>query len=298
MRTNGPAVDLAGLTEIRVREPERIERAWRERRRRPLVGRDGRLMMVAADHPARNALGVRGDPLAMADRGDLLGRLATALAVPGVDGVLATPDILEDLLLLGALEDKVVVGSMNRGGLQGAAFELDDRFTGYDPAGIVRHGLDAAKTLTRICLDDPGSLATLTATAEAITALAEQQLPVIVEPFWSIRGEHGAVVNQLDPASVIRSVQVVAGLGSTSAYTWLKLPVVEGMDQVMASTTLPTLLLGGDPAADPQATYETWRESLALNAVRGLVIGRTLLYPPDGDVVSAVRTAVRMVHGD
>ena len=44
----------------------------------------------------------------MNSRTDLLDRLRAALADPGVDGVLATSDILDDLLLLGALEDKVV----------------------------------------------------------------------------------------------------------------------------------------------------------------------------------------------
>ena len=52
-----------------------------------------------------------------------------------MNGVLGTPDVLEDLLLLGALDDKVVIGSMNRGGLAGTAFEIDDRFTAYDARG-------------------------------------------------------------------------------------------------------------------------------------------------------------------
>ena len=65
-----------------------------------LVGSTGRLMLVAADHPARGALGAGSDPMAMAHRGELLGRLATALDRPGVDGVLGTPDILDDLLLM------------------------------------------------------------------------------------------------------------------------------------------------------------------------------------------------------
>jgi hypothetical protein len=30
--------------------------------------------------------------------------------------------------------------------------------------------------------------------------------------------------------------------------------------------------------------------------VRGLVVGRTLLYPPDDDVAAAVDTAVGLVH--
>ena len=103
--------------------------------------------------------------MAMASRSDLLERLATAVARPGVDGVLGTPDILDDLLLMGALEDKVVIGSMNRGGLQGATFELDDRFTAYRAADIAALGLEGGKMLTRICLDDPGTVATLEASA-------------------------------------------------------------------------------------------------------------------------------------
>ena len=124
-------MDLAEISRIRTTEPGRIATAWSERRRRPLVRDDGRMLLVAADHPARGALGVRGDAGAMASRSELLDRLVTALGRPGVDGVLGTADILDDLLLLGALDDKVAIGSMNRGGLQGAVFELDDRFTGY-----------------------------------------------------------------------------------------------------------------------------------------------------------------------
>ncbi len=118
-------------------------------------------MLIAADHPARGALAAGGRPTAMGDRGDLLDRLVLALARPGVDGLLATPDIVEDLLLLDALDDKVVIGSMNRGGLAGSAFEFDDRFTAYDAATIGAMGLDGGKTLTRIALEDPGTASTL-----------------------------------------------------------------------------------------------------------------------------------------
>ena len=86
------------------------------------------------------------------------------------------------------------------------------------------------------------------------------------------------------------------GLGSTSAYTWMKLPVVDEMDRVMDATTLPTLLLGGDPT-DPDETFASWAKALALPSVRGLIVGRTLLYPPDDDVAAAVDTAVAR-HGD
>ena len=98
-------------------------------------------MVVAADHTARGMLGAGSRAMAMADRGDLLDRLCLALSRPGVSGVLGTPDIIEDLLLLGALDGKAVFGSMNRGGLQGATWEIDDRFTAYDAAAIEAMGL-------------------------------------------------------------------------------------------------------------------------------------------------------------
>lgn len=290
------AADLAGVRDIRAFAPDEITRRYAERRRRPFLGEDGRLMLVAADHPARGALGVRGERMAMADRDDLLRRLVVALQRPGVDGVLATADIIEDLLLLGYLEDKVVIGSMNRGGLQGATFEFDDRFTGYDAQGIADGRLDGGKMLCRICLDDPGSVATIESCGRAVSDLARLGLPTLLEPFWSHR-DGARVINDLSAEAVIRSIAVASGLGNRASHLWLKLPVVDRMDEVMSATTLPTLLLGGDPVDDPEATYASWANALAVRGVRGLVVGRALLYPPDGDVAAAVDTAAALVHG-
>jgi hypothetical protein len=286
----------AEVTEVRSRDPQAIGRALAARRRRPaFLPQDGRLMLVAADHPARGALSAQGRPAAMASRTDLLDRLRAALARPGVDGLLATADIAEDLLLLGALEDKVVVASMNRGGLAGASFELDDRMTGYDVAGVIAGRFEAAKMLNRIDLDDPGTVRMLETAGRTISELARAGIVMMLEPFLSRRID-GRVVNDLTPDGVIKSVHIAQGLGATSAYTWLKLPVVAEMERVMDATTLPTLLLGGDPSGRPEETYASWRDALALPAVRGLVIGRTLLYPPDDDVATAVDTAVALVH--
>ena len=288
-------LDFDRVRELRASRPEAIAEAAALRKRRPLLGPDGRLMIVAADHPARGALGVRAAADAMADREDLLRRLVTSLERPGVDGVLGTADILEDLLLLGALDGKVVIGSMNRGGLQGAAFEMDDRFTGYDAASIAAMGFDGGKMLTRIDPADPGTVATLEASGKAVSELAAHRVMAMVEPFVSGRVD-GRVVNDLSAAAVVRSVAIAAGLGVTSAYTWLKLPVVEDMATVMAATTLPTLLLGGDPSGHPEETYAKWGDALALPGVRGLVVGRALLYPPDGDVEAAVDAAAGLVR--
>jgi hypothetical protein len=290
-----PEPDFESLRELRATRPQAVVEAAATRVRRPLLGGDGRLLIVAADHPARGALGVRSVADAMADRYDLLRRLVTSLRRPGVDGVLGTPDILEDLLLLGALDGKVVIGSMNRGGLQGSVFELDDRFTGYDAATIAAMRFDGGKMLTRIDLADAATAATLEACGHAISELAACGAMAMVEPFLSSRVD-GRVVNDLTPDAVTRSVAIASGLGVTSAYTWLKLPVVDDMARVMAGTTLPALLLGGDPAGHPGQTYAKWGEALAVPGVRGLVVGRALLYPPDGDVAGAVDAAVSLVR--
>lgn len=289
--------DFDRLRDLRAFRPQGVREALRDRARRDILRGDGRLFIVAADHPARGALAVGANPTAMADRYDLLDRLAIALSRPGVDGVLGTPDIVDDLAALGLLDDKVVVGSMNRGGLRGAAFEMDDRYTAYDVAGMAASGIDFAKTLVRVNLADPGTAATLEATAHAVTAAAEARLPIMLEPFMST-WQNGRIVNDLSTDAVILSIAIAAGLGADSSYTWMKLPVVDDMERVMAATTMPTLLLGGDPGVHPDETFAAWEGALALPGVRGLTVGRTLLYPPDDDVAAAVDTAARLVHRD
>ncbi|WP_128376273.1 Cgl0159 family (beta/alpha)8-fold protein [Streptomyces cavernae] len=291
------SISIPDLVTVRARHPEAVAEAAARRVRRPLVGDSGRLMIVAADHPARGALGVGDRRMAMANRADLLERLCTALSRPGVDGVLATADILEDLLLLGVLDDKVVMGSMNRGGLAGASFEMDDRFTGHRAEDIERLRFDAGKLLLRIDYDDPGSLRTLESTARAVDDMAARRLPLFVEPFISRRVE-GRVRNDLSAEAVTRSIAIASGLGGTSAYTWLKLPVTTDPDDmagVLEASTLPVVLLGGEVGGDQEAAYEKWRKALRLPTVQGLVVGRSLLYPAEGSVETAVDTAVGLL---
>lgn len=279
-------------------DPAAITRALANRAQRPLLRGDNRLFIIAADHPARGSLGVRGDDMAMADRYELLARLNEALRHPQVDGFLGTPDLVEDLALIGALEGKIVVGSMNRGGLKSAVFEMDDRFTAYDVDGIRDARLDFAKLLVRINLGDAGSVATLAAAAETVSRAAQLKLPIMIEPFMSDWVD-GAIHNDLSADAVIKSIAIASALGASSAYSWLKLPVVADMERVMKSTTLPTLLLGGDPLGTSDEIYASWEKSLTLPGVRGLVVGRTLLYPRDGDgdVLAAVDRAAQLVHG-
>lgn len=285
------------LRTLRAESPGSISEKLRSRKRRELLRGDGRLFIVAADHPARGALSVGSDPSAMGNRYELLERMAIALSRPGVDGVLGTPDIIDDLAGLGLLDDKIVVGSMNRGGLRGASFEMDDRYTGYNVQAMVDAGLDFAKTLIRVNLEDPLTAPTLEATAKAVNEAAAADLPIMLEPFMS-EWKDGKAINDLSADAVILSIAIASGLGADSSRTWMKLPVVPDMERVMEATTMPTLLLGGDPGTDQDTTFATWEKALALPGVRGLTVGRTLLYPQDGDVASAVDTAASLVHHD
>jgi hypothetical protein len=282
------------LVETRFSRPEAIAEAAQRRKRRPSLGDSGRLLIIAADHAARGVIEVGADPTAMGNRYDLLDRLSTALSVPGVDGVLGTPDIIEDLLLLGALDNKVVFGSMNRGGLPGAVFEMDDRFTAYTPESIVASGLDGGKMLLRINLDEPGTANTLVACADAVTRLASAARIAMLEPFMSTR-VNGRSHNVLTTEAVIRSMSIASALGATSSHSWLKVPVVDGMSQVAEAATLPLVLLGGARSDRPDEMFRRWEEALRLPGVRGLVVGRNLLYPHDDDVAAAVKTAVGLL---
>jgi DhnA family fructose-bisphosphate aldolase class Ia len=156
-------------------------------------------------------------------------------------------------------------------------------------------GLDFAKVLVRINLNDSGTLNTLEAAAHAVSEAVAAELPIMLEPFmcdWV----SGRVVNDLSTEAVIASIAIASGLGNNSALSWLKLPVVDDMERVMSATTLPTLLLGGDTNNSPDATYASWGKALVLPGVHGLVVGRSMLYPGDGDVASAIDTASALVH--
>ncbi|MGI8678001.1 MAG: Cgl0159 family (beta/alpha)8-fold protein [Jatrophihabitans sp.] len=294
------AIDDARWLELlstRTFRPGAVAEAY-ARRKRPaaLLNERGTMFLVAADHPARGALKAGSDPMAMADRRSLLARLITALDHPDVDGVLGSPDVIEELLLLGALEGKIVIGSMNRGGLDGATWTMDDRFTGYQAASIASCRLEGGKMLLRIDDEDAGTAPTLQACAHAVTELADHKLIAMVEPLPYRREPDGTLVLQQDAASLARAVTVASALGTTSAYTWLKTPACDDPDVVYAATTLPCVVLGGVPGPDLDAQVESWSKTLRQPVVRGLVIGRTVLYPEDGDVAGTVDAAAKVLR--
>src|SRR5262245_6113018 len=149
--------------------------------------------------------------------------------------------------------------------------------------------------LLRIDGSDPGTVPTLEGCARAVQALNDRRMLAMVEPIPSIKSAAGRAVWDDDPLQLLKAVGVSAALGGSAAYTWPKIQATADIAAVAAMTTQPLLLLGGAPGPDAEATFAAWERALAEPTVRGLVVGRALLYPPDDDVATAVERAADLV---
>ena len=285
-----------GLLDARVFEPASLQNALVGRIRRKQKTTDGNLLILAADHTARGKISLGLDPIAMSDRYTLLDRLTRCLALPEVDGVLASADILEELAFLGALNNKLAIGTMNRGGIIGAKWELDDRLTSYDADHIESMGLDGGKTLIRIDYNDSSVARTIETVAALTTQLADRKLMAMIEPLPYKKNAEGMAILDDSDEALIKVVAIASGLGASSAYSWLKVPASHRMSEVAAATTLPVLMLGGEPEANPDELFNRWIAGMKELNVRGLVAGRSLLYPLNGDSEAAVKRAGQVVR--
>jgi hypothetical protein len=284
------------LIQARLKSPESFRKALVNRKRRKLIGNDGRLLIVAADHTARGIISAGSEKYIIANRRLLLDRLVRSLNNPNVDGVLASADIVEELAWLGALESKLVFGTMNRGGYLGTTWGLDDPMTAYDADSIAELGLDAGKVLVRFEDTDIGVGRTIEYVVEAMRLLAEREIVCLVEPLPYKKDTNGMPMLDKSTDRLDKIVSITAGFGSSASYTWFKGTAATGSCTLRESTTLPILLLGGDPGESLDATFEEWRSALQIPNVIGLVAGRPLLYPFDNDVERSVDRAAKLVH--
>jgi hypothetical protein len=294
------------ITEIRICRRQAIKQEARRRKKRRQLTRDGKLVLVAMDHPGRGCTQILSDPLAMGNRYELLARTLRLLEDPGLDGVVATGDQLEELLILSylqrrstrrsILDERVLVGSMNRGGLAGTAFEMDDAFTSVGVRRLRELRADGGKMMYRLDPQEPASGRTIRACAEVITELGRNHLPAFLEALTVLRrGDHYESEN--DSAALIRQCGIAAALGETSSHVWLKLPYCEGFDRVCCATTLPILLLGGPARESPADLLHDFAAGLAAGTrVRGAIIGRNLLFPAAGDPLPICRALTAIVH--
>jgi DhnA family fructose-bisphosphate aldolase class Ia len=298
---------LPRLTDQRISDPDFPLRVAGERKRRSRLTADGRLNLLAIDHPARRVTKGSDDPLEMANRPDVLHRVCQVLASEWVDGVMATMDVLEELLILDGLlrrageapllDEKLLVASLNRGGLAGTRWEMNDPITGPTATTCAQYGLDGAKFLLRICDDEEESLVTLLEAARAIREMNASGLPTFLEPLPVVKTEKGYGVVRT-PEALARIAGVASALGDSSRRLWLKLPYCERYEIVARATTLPILLLGGESAGDAEVFLREVAEGLAAGPnVRGALVGRNILYPGELGPRAAADAVGRLIHG-
>ncbi len=290
------------LSALRVKNPGLVEERMLKRKQRETLAPTGKLVILAADHPARMVTNVGDDPVAMGNRFDYLGRCARVLMASSVDGVMATADVMEDLVYLDALyeektgdsflDERVLIACMNRSGLAGAKYELLDRMTAYrDVKKIKKLKLDGAKLLLRLAIPDPYdryALQTMEECSRSIEACHEVGLPVFVEPLpvQNIDGRYQLI---LKADALIKVIGVASGLSHSSSNVWMKIPYVDDYHRVTQSFSGPILMLGGESVGSPVGIIEQFERGMGEGEnVRGALVGRNVLYPgPDDPAATA-----------
>jgi len=301
-----PARIFEMITDIRVNAPEIIEQQAQARKRRPRLARDGKLTILAADHPARGVTAVGKDPFKMGNRQEYLGRILRVLIASDFDGFMSTPDMIEDLFILdyliqqgggpSFLDEKVLIGCMQRGGVAGVVGEIDDRFGSYTAESLARFRLDGGKMMFRFVPDDERTLRTIDYCAKAVTELNRYDLVPFVEP---LRMDYvdGKWVSKNTADELIPLVGVIAGLGDSSRHTWMKLPYCEDFYRVTMATTMPILMLGGPSKEDPRPIYRDFAAGMATRAnVRGALVGRNVSFPGREDPAAVAQAVSGIVH--
>ncbi len=297
---------LSELIDLRVHGQRALMAHARARPRRGELTTDGKLVILAADHPARMVLDLGDDPVRMGWRAEYLGRILRVLRSGAVDGLMATPDIIEEVLavdLLGGrrgaqslLANRLLIGCMNRGGLAGTAFEMADAFTAFTAPQLAAMNMDGAKLMFRLEPLEFASGQTIAACSRAVNECLDEGLTVFLEALM-VRFEDGRYVVDKTGDSLIRLCSVASGLGKSSWKTWLKLPYTVDYARVAAATTCPILILGGPAVGDPQGLLSEVAQAMAAgDNVRGALVGRNVLYPGDADPAAVAEQVSAIVH--
>jgi len=242
------------------------------------------LVLLAADHRARGILTVER-------YADYVGALTRAL--PICDGILATRQPLADLIDSGAVAfGQRTYLSINRTGLAGSVFELDDRLVA--PVSLAAElGYTGVKHMTRIDLKNPSTAPALELLGEVLAQARRSGLDALIEPLsW----KDGALDRTTD--GIVYAAMVAHDIGAPL----MKVPVpadaapgparVDAVARVVSSVGVPVLFLGG-PKGSSRADLLAEMSDAMAGGGAGVAIGRSVYQDPDpalmahlvGDVV-------------
>jgi DhnA family fructose-bisphosphate aldolase class Ia len=253
-------------------------------------------VILAADHRARGVITI--EPYAT-----YVGAVAAALVF--CDGILASTQPLRDLAASGAIEPRHrTYLSLNRTGLAGSAFELDDRLVASVEQAATE-GWTGVKHMTRIDMTDPLTAPALELLGQVLERARSLGLDALVEPLsW----RDGRVARDTD--SIVFAAIVAHDLGAPV----VKAPVpdvspgaarVDAVARIVSCVGVPVLFLGGprrsaDAAGggDPRADALDEILDVMAGGAAGLAVGRVVYQDPDPAemarlVVEAVRAGAR-----
>lgn len=292
------------INRIRTFEPWVVAKEAKDRRKP--VQRGECYVFAAADHNARMINEYKGDKIGLSNRHEYLSRLARMLQSEEVDGVEAAPDIIEDLLILNYLSkkrtgkdfmaDKLIVGTVNRGGLKNTVWEMDDMCTCFTVERINRLSLDGVKFMIRINPDSEMSKNTVKYCAQIINEAEKYSLPVFIESLF-VRNDGSSYKMQTDTESLVKTVGVVSALGCTALQKWLEVPINSEYQTVTNATTCSILVVPDELMNYPEDVVEEYTEQMGTNNnVRGILLGRNVMFN-ETDPYYIAEAVARIWHG-
>ena len=255
----------------RVRRPNVVKARLQSRRRRDqAVPLDGQLVLIAGNQAVDPRNGN------VVSRRELLDRLVEALSAPGIDGVVASADLLEELTLLNVLEHRLAICS-GPGEQQGVA-----------GATIVAANFDGAHIATSGSGGSHGSVI-----ADQVAELQAAGVPALIDLVQSNDDDRSEFDTEW--RDWIEPFQSASRVVSTGAGVWFTLPSIVGMSSLAAQTAFPVLVRDTDVPIDASAWATLFSGELPLN-VRGMVIGASGLFPITesvGDATEAIAESIR-----
>jgi DhnA family fructose-bisphosphate aldolase class Ia len=242
-------------------------------------------LVLAADHRARGVMTIERYSGYLA---------ALREALPHSDGILATAQPLGDLTAAGDIrpEHRTYL-SINRTGLAGSAFELDDRLVA-SVERAAQDGRTGVKLMTRIDLDDPGGAAGIELLGRVLEDARRSRLDALIEPLLWRDGRMSTTTDDVVLAAVIAH-----DLGAPL----LKVPVpsaapggerATAVNRVVVSVGVPVLFLGGPHQGGPDRVLDEARDVMAGGGA-GLALGRGILMEPSPAAMAERLAGV--VHG-
>ena len=294
------------ITETRISKPELLSTAAERRSKPEDLTYDGKLTLLVADQPGRRVTAAGSESLAMANRYEFLGRIVRVLGTE-FDGLIATSDVIEELLILdqltvaaGAdsfLDDTLLIASVNHSGLAGSAWELNNRPSSFSSDALAQLRLDGIKLSWRVDLQDKDSGQTLDDCAQVMEDAGRADLPIFFEALPVRKGAQG-YETVTTPGELAMLAGVVSALGSSSDNLWLIMPPGQDFRQVSRATTLPLLIMGEELPLEPSALVDALAAGLKAGAnVRGVAIGRSVLFAAGAEDPAAVAHAIEaLVH--